>query len=226
MSFGWPVSKQDVGLVAAAELIQANILAATRPLRVRARDHSDGDLQRAGTRRAAHYPFASGKLLGERRAETEVVAEHLMKTGTVDQEWAVGALHEAGRASTRKGAPAAAIRYLRRAVESPMPTRCRRGCSSISGWPKPRQASRPSLDRFANALEMVNDPGERADALYSLGQTCMRSGAMPRRERRFRRGAASSDDDTQAWLRFRAGGERRASSPPGERIQAEIMRRR
>ena len=37
---------QDVGLVAAAELVQANVLASSRSDHVRARDHSDGDLQR------------------------------------------------------------------------------------------------------------------------------------------------------------------------------------
>ena len=195
--------EKDIGLVAAEELVDAQVLAVANPVMfahriIRMAIYS---VLEPGERLALHSYAA--KLLAARRSEPEAVAEHLLKSGPIDEAWALAALHDAGRAAARKGAPAAAIRYLRRAVDT----------ADLNGLP-PRllidlglaeaAAGEPiSLDRFEQALELVTEPGERADALYSLGQTLHTIGRYPEASATFRRGAALFESgDPQVRLRF------------------------
>jgi hypothetical protein len=57
-------------------------------------------------------------LLAANGVEREVAADHLLLSGPTHEAWALGVLHEAGRAAARKGAPAAALHYLRHAAEA------------------------------------------------------------------------------------------------------------
>ena len=83
-----------------------------------------------------------------------------------------------------------------------------------------------SPDRFAQALEMVTEPDERADALYSLGQTLHAIGRFAEASAAFRHGATLVDDDTQAWLRFHgaAASAEFFITTPAQRMQPEIIR--
>ena len=204
-------SQAGPGLVAAAELVQANILAATDPF-----VFAHGIIRMAiysvlepGERLTFHSRAA--KLLAERRRRPKRSPSICMKSGTVDQEWAVGALHEAGRASTRKGAPAAAIRYLRHAVESSDANTVPPRLLIDLGLAEAAAGEPTSLDRFAQALEMVTDPGERADALYSLGQTLHAIGRYRRGERRIssRRGTRRERRHSGVVALSGRGGQRR-----------------
>ena len=61
----------------------------------------------------------SAKLLAGGRAAPEAVAEHLHEVwARSTKPGRLTALYDAGRAAARKGAPAAAIRYFRRAIEA------------------------------------------------------------------------------------------------------------
>ena len=217
---------QDVGLVAAAELVQANVLACTDPIMF-----AHGIIRMAiysvlepAERLTLHS--GSAKLLADRRSAPEAVAEHLMKCGAIDETWGAGALHDAGRAATRKGAPAAAIRYLRRAFEASDAHTVPPRLLIDLGLAEAAAGEPTSLDRFAQALEMVTERGERADALYSLGQTLHAIGRFPEASAAFRRGAALFEDDTQAWLRFHgaAASAEFFITTPAQRMQPEIIR--
>src|SRR5439155_9909455 len=60
---------------------------------------------------------AAARLLHTQGAAAERVADHLLAGTPGDEPWVREALHEGARAAARKGAPATAVRYLRRAVE-------------------------------------------------------------------------------------------------------------
>jgi tetratricopeptide (TPR) repeat protein len=145
----------------------------------------------------------AAKLLVERRSEPEQVAEHLLKSGPVSEEWAVAALHEAGRSAARKGAPAAAIRYLRRAVDTADPESLPPRVLIDLGLAEAAAGEPTLFDRFERALKLMSDPCERGDALYSLGQTLHTLGRYPEAAAAFRRGAVLFDGgDPQVRLRF------------------------
>ena len=216
----------DTGFVAAAQLVQANILATSDPV-----FFAHGIILTAiysvlepGERLALHS--RSAKLLADRRSPPEAVAEHLMKSGGINESWAIDALYGAGRAAARKGAPAAAIRYLRRAIEAFDANAVPPRMLIDLGLAEAAAGESTSLDRFAKALEMVSEPGERADALYSLGQTLYAIGRFAEASAAFRHGATLVDDDTQAWLRFHgaAASAEFFITTPAERMQPEIIR--
>ena len=219
-------TRRDTGLVAAAELVQANILATSDPI-----VFAHGIILAAiysvlepAERLALHS--RSAKLLAEGRSQPEAVAEHLMKSGGINETWAIDALYDAGRAAARKGAPAAAIRYLRRAIEASDAHAVPPRMLIDLGLAEAGAGEPTSLDRFAQALEMVTEPDERADALYSLGQTLHAIGRFAEASAAFRHGATLVDDDTQAWLRFHgaAASAEFFITTPAQRMQPEIIR--
>ena len=191
------------GLVAAEELVAAQIFAQEDPIVFAHRiiRMSIYSVLEAGERLALHRD--SARLLAVRRAEPEVVAEHLLKSAPTDETWALTALHEAGRAAARKGAPAAAIRYLRRAVETVDRDKLPPRLLIDLGLAEAAAGEPTSLDRFEQALELVTAMDERADALYSLGQTLHKIGRYAEASAAFRRGAALFEGaDPQVLQRF------------------------
>jgi DNA-binding CsgD family transcriptional regulator len=193
------------GRAAANELIAANILTGADPIMfahriMRMTIHATLPPHK----RPAYHAYAA-KLLAANRTDPETVAEHLMLAGPPRDEWSVAALHEAGRSAARKGAPAAAVRYLRCALDA-----------AGSAGPPPEvlvdlclaEASAgeaTSIDRFTQALQHISEPAPRADALYSLGQTLYRFGRYVDAGTVFRQGAALFEDgDRQLRLSFEA----------------------
>ena len=177
-----------------------------------------------GERLALHSQ--SAKLVAERRSAPEAVAEHVMKSGAIDEAWAIGALHDAGRAAARKGAPAAAIRYLRHAYETAELTALPPRLLVDLGLAEAAAGEPTSLDRFDQALELVTEPSERADALYSLGQTLHAIGRYAEASAAFRRGATLlENDDLQVKLRFEgaAASAEFFLTTPAQRMQSEVI---
>src|ERR1700738_1611710 len=177
------------GRVVAEELILGQLLQSVDPILfahsiVRIAVYG---LLEPGERLALHAGAA--KLLAGNGAEPEIAAEHVLLTGPTHEAWALAILQDAGHAALRKGAPAAALRYLRHAVQA-----------TDTGDPVPRMlidlglaeaaAGDPmSLTRFEQALDLISEPSERADALYSLGQTLYRFGRFAEAGAAFHRGA-------------------------------------
>ena len=197
--------RPDEGRAAADELVAAHVLTSTDPIMfahriVRMTIH---DLLAPRKRTAFHAHAA--KVLAANQTDPEVVAEHLLLAGPPRDAWSVSALQEAGRSAARKGAPAAAVRYLRSALDAadaadPPPELLVDLCLAEAS-----AGEATSLARFEQALQHIREPGRRADALYSLGQTLYRFGRYTDAGTVFRRGAALFEDgDRQVRLRFEA----------------------
>lgn len=193
----------DGGLVAAQNLLETEVFATADPVVFthRITRMAIYSMLEPGERLALHKRAA--ELLAAGRQEPEAVAEHLLHAGPTDEAWALAALHEAGRAAARKGAPAAAMRYLRRAVESADVSRLPARVLIDLGLAEAAAGEQTSLDRFEQALDLVSHPDERAEALYSLGQTLYRFGHYAEAGVTFRRGATLFEGgDRQTRLRF------------------------
>ena len=113
----------DVGAAegAADELAAAGILASRRPLEfvhpiVRAAVY---DELRPGVRSQAHTRAAA--LLAQNRASAERIAIHVMHSEPAGDPTACRRLVEGAREASDRGAPDAAVVYLRRALEEPPP---------------------------------------------------------------------------------------------------------
>ena len=193
----------DRGLIAGEDLVRGHFLRTADPITfahriVRMAVYS---LLPPGERLALH--LRSAKLLAANGVEPEVIAEHLLMSGPIQGAWALEVLHDAGRAAARKGAPSAALRYLREAVEVADTDELAARVLIDVGLAEAAAGEPTSLDRFEQALNLLSEPAERADALYSLGRTLYRFGRYPDACVAFRRGAQLFEGgDQQLRLRF------------------------
>lgn len=159
----------------------------------------------ADERAAAH--LAAARLLHLAGARQEDVALHLMRAAPVPEDWATNSLHAAARSAGQKGAPATAARFLRRALEFQKPEDAGNARLLVDlGMMEAAAGETEALAHLERALERLDDPAERALAMYALGQTLFRYGRSAEALMVFRRGA---DDfatyDRELSLRFEAG---------------------
>src|SRR5437764_9918111 len=131
---------------------------------------------------------AAARLLHAEGAPAEEVAHHLLAGTPTTEAWACTALHDAARAAARKGAPATAVRYLRRALELCAPGALDGAMLVDLGMVEAAAGETTSLARFEEALRMIDEPAEQARALYALGQTLYRYGRHEEAATTFRRG--------------------------------------
>ena len=196
----------DGGAVAAEELVVGQLLSSTDPITFTHRivRMAIYNLLEPGERLTLHAGAA--KVLAD-HARAEVVAEHLLLSGPTHEAWALAVLHDAGRAAASKGAPTAALRYLRHVLDvadsAELPPR-----ALIDLGLAEAAAGEPiSLSRFEQALDLISQPDERAEALYSFGQTLYRFGRYAEAGVAFRRGAELFEGrDEQVRLRFEGAG--------------------
>ena len=193
------------GRAAADELVAAHLLTSADPIIfahriVRMTIHD----MLAPYKRLAYHAYAA-KLLAANRTDPEIVAEHLLLSGPPRDPWSVSALHEAGRSAARKGAPAAAMRYLRRALDAAGPADPPPEVLVDLSLAEASAGESTSISRFEQALHHIREPAQRADALYSFGQTLYRFGRYADAGSVFRQGAALFEDgDRQIRLSFEA----------------------
>ncbi|HEX6471694.1 MAG TPA: LuxR C-terminal-related transcriptional regulator [Streptosporangiaceae bacterium] len=133
---------------AADVLTAAGILTPERPLRfvhpmLRVSLYDEIPVAARGRRHAE-----AARLLADRGASLERVAAHLLATEPDGAEWVVGRLREAATWARERGAPEAAIRYLRRACAEP-----------------PARAHRTDLWSELGTVAFSVDPVEAVDAL-------------------------------------------------------------
>ena len=131
------------------------------------------------------------------------IAEHLLLSGPTHDAWALTVLHDAGRAAASKGTPAAALRYLRPASDvadsAALPPRV----LVDLGLAEAAAGEPISLSRFEGALDLIDDPDERAEALFSFGRTLYQFSRYAEAGVAFRRGAQLFEGrDEQVRLRF------------------------
>ena len=193
----------DCGLVSAEELVRGEFLVSADPITFAHRIVRTAVYSLLTPAERVGLHAASAKLLAANGADPEVVADHLLLSGPPREGWALSALHDAGRSAARKGAPGAALRYLRQAAELADPDASPSRLCVDLGLAEAAAGEPVSLDRFERALDRVSDACERADALYALGQALYRFGRHDEAAAAFHRGAALFDAaEQQVRLRF------------------------
>ena len=193
----------DRSVVAAEELVRGRFLASTDPLTFTHRIVRMAVYNLLDPEERVALHAGAAKLLASETSHAEVVAEHLLMSGPSPETWALTALHNAGRAAARKGAPAAAIRYLRHALDAADSDALPPRLLIDLGLAEAAAGEPMSLSHFEQALDLITEPGERADAMYSLGVTMYRFGRYAEAGVVLRRGAQLFEGrDDQVRLRF------------------------
>ncbi|MGW7255828.1 LuxR C-terminal-related transcriptional regulator [Streptomyces sp. NPDC054834] len=122
----------------------------------------------AARRRAAHRQAAERML--HRGAPTETVARQLLLSGPAGDPWAPGVLQDAAGLALRDGRSDAAVAFLRRALDEPLPDERRQrlltelGSLECAG---PGPAS--GISRLSEALRLPGAPRDRVRAALALG---------------------------------------------------------
>lgn len=198
--------RPERGLAAAEELVDAHVLTSAQPVVfahgiVRTAVYS---LLSPAARLTMHA--AAAQLLSADGAAPEVIAEHLLLSGAAGGGgWGLKALHDAGRAAMRKGAPAAGLRYLRHAVDTVDPAALPARLLIDLGLAEAATGESTSMIHFEQALDLIDEPEEFAETLYTLGQTLYRFGRFAEASAAFSRGAKLfAHGDEQVRLRFLA----------------------
>ena len=161
----------------AEELVAANLMQRSDPVMFA---HSiireaTYHLLQAEERLTLHAQAA--RILADGGAESEVVAEHLLLAAAGEESVGSACIaRDAGRAAARKGVHSAALRYLRHALRVAPIDRIPPRLLIDLGLSEAAAGEVMSLHRFEQALNLMDDPAERADALYSLGETLYRFG--------------------------------------------------
>jgi DNA-binding CsgD family transcriptional regulator len=106
----------------------------------------------------------AARLLASEGTAADRLALHLLHAEPSRDPWVVETLRAAARIATERGAPDAAARYLRRALEEPPPVSVRPrvllelGLAAMAGF----DADAPTL--LQTAVDLITDPVERAAA--------------------------------------------------------------
>ncbi|MET8427707.1 AAA family ATPase [Nocardia sp. NPDC004860] len=158
------------------------------------------------TNERAEAHLRAAELIRAGGGESDHVAMHLMRGAPTNADWARSALHDAARDAGRKGAPATAAGYLRRALLIPRPDRQQNARLLVDlGLMEAAAGERTALAHLEAALDLIEEPAERDRAMYALGQTLFRYGRSAEARTVFRRGADAFADNPEVSLRFEAG---------------------
>lgn len=145
-----------------------------------------------GHRCAARWLAAEG-------ADPESVAAHLLATERLADGWVVARLRAAAAAAATKGAPAAAVTYLRRAVDEPPEPEDLPAVLGELGTAQVRAARREGLDTLQEAWRRAPDPIAAGRIALALSHA-VRSGASYRPADEMVRAAIKALGDTDPEL--------------------------
>jgi DNA-binding NarL/FixJ family response regulator len=122
----------------------------------------------------------AARLLEDAGGSVERIATHLLNAEPEEATWVVATLRRAGARAVERGAPDAAVAYLRRALAEP-PPQCERAAvlSALGdaelragdlvgpgwGW----EGESPAVEHLREAAELTKDPRERAESALLLG---------------------------------------------------------
>ncbi|HEY1276643.1 MAG TPA: LuxR C-terminal-related transcriptional regulator [Thermoleophilaceae bacterium] len=138
--------------------------------------------------RWAEVHLRAARILAEEEAAPEVIAAHLMNSTRSGSGWAVDALCAAAEDALERGAPAAAVNYLRRALQEP-PVRDRRAHVVLQLGRAEATAGNPqAVDRLSEAIERLPDPLDRARTALETGRMLFSLGRLDDAAGAFRRG--------------------------------------
>jgi DNA-binding CsgD family transcriptional regulator len=132
-------------------------------------------------RRAALHGEAA-RFLAEDGAAADQVAAHLLLSEAYGETWVVDGMRVAAREALARGAPEAAVSYLRRALAEPPSPDVRLQVLVELGRAEARLPTAHDFTALRTALELAHDPLQRAEIALELGLTLF--GVLRNREAR------------------------------------------
>ncbi|MET8942924.1 LuxR C-terminal-related transcriptional regulator [Streptomyces sp. NPDC004542] len=122
----------------------------------------------AARRRLAHRRAAEVML--HRGAPTETVARQLLLSGPVGEPWAPGVLQDAAGLALRDGRARAAVSFLRRALDEPLPAeRRQRLLTELGSLECAGPGTAAGINRLTEALRLPGAPQDRVRTAVALG---------------------------------------------------------
>ncbi len=178
------------GAAAADALAEAGLLHASEPLgfvHPLVREAVYNGISPAA--RAQRHADAA-RLLHEEGADPELVAAQLLRAPGLGERWAIDVLRLASDRALDRGVPAAAVRYLRRALEERPPRSLRAELLGECGFAGRVTGATDARDLLEQAVELTADAVERARLLVAAGQVLLDQGDMAGAAATFERGLA------------------------------------
>jgi DNA-binding CsgD family transcriptional regulator len=151
----------------------------------------------AAERAVAHAGAA--ELLTQERAGLDAIAAHLMLCDARGDDSAVATLRAAGRAAVGRGAPHAAVAYLRRALAEP-PSDETRHAEVLAELGSAETVARDpvGVTHLQAAHDALADPRRRGELAIELGRALMMAGRLDDAIARFESAIAELDDPTDS----------------------------
>jgi DNA-binding CsgD family transcriptional regulator len=144
--------------------------------------------------RRARAHARAAELLREADANPEHVASHLVEAGGAAGDWAAPALRIAAARASGRGAPAAAVRYLRAAAGCIVSESERGVLLTELAVAEAKTRERGAVGRGEDALAAIAEPRERAAAALEIGMALV-DASEPKAEAIFARGLEALDGE-------------------------------
>jgi DNA-binding CsgD family transcriptional regulator len=118
----------------------------------------------------------AARLLAAEGADLDVVCAHLLVCGPAGSAEVVEWLRAAGTRALRRGAPESAAAYLRRALMETADVRVRAVLLPELGRAEAIMHEPAAVDHLREAMELMTDPGQRAEVAAELAQLLVLAG--------------------------------------------------
>ena len=145
----------------------------------------------------------AAELLGAAGAEPERISAHLLESAPAGDPGVVATLLTAARRAIARGAPSSAYRYLERALSEPPGNP--REVHAEAGRAAALLAKPEAGEHMEAALELMDDPRERARLLCELGHALHHRGSLAAAGDAFTRGRAELTEQDDLALELEAG---------------------
>ena len=129
------------------------------------------DMQPPSQRAQAHARAA--RLLAAEHADSEVVGGHLLAAPAGGDDTVVAALVTAADTARNRGAPAAAVSYLRRALDEPPSVEDRVRVLRALGNAQVQTGERDAIVNLRDARARSNDPAQRLEIALEIAHAAM-----------------------------------------------------
>jgi tetratricopeptide (TPR) repeat protein len=120
----------------------------------------------------------AARTLDSDHAPIDQVVAHLLATHPASDAWVVETLRMAAERAMAQGTPAAAISYLRRALEEPPPAAAVPQLTAELGAAETRARDPSAIEHLTLALEMTAEPERRAAIGLDLGRALTMGGRL------------------------------------------------
>jgi DNA-binding CsgD family transcriptional regulator len=120
----------------------------------------------------------AARTLHSEHAPIDQVVAHLLATHPASDAWVVETLRTAAERAMAQGTPAAAISYLRRALEEPPPAAAVPELTAELGAAETRARDPSAIEHLTLALEMTAEPERRAAIGLDLGRALTMGGRL------------------------------------------------